>query len=161
MSWQRLRDDGSGSGFAVQELRADEADVWKAVSAFDRYQELISTVKSATPYEGPAGEIASPEVSRFKYIVSRIGLRLDVRFTKDEMHRYAEWQLDKQSWVLADSTGYWRVVPCAGRPGFVRVWFCVSVRLKARVPRFVISLVSRLGLRKATRWLQDEFASAA
>ena len=53
------------------------------------------------------------------------------------------------------SRGYWRVVPCADRPGIVRVWFCVSVQLSKRVPGFVVRLVSRLGLDKATRWLTD------
>ena len=41
------------------------------------------------------------------------------------------------------------------RPGIVRVWFCVSVRLKPLVPGFVVRLVSRLGLFKATKWLQS------
>ena len=95
------------------------------------------------------------------------GYLLDVvvnRWRRCEHRVHDPWhiqQLDKPSWVLADSTGYWRVVPCADRPGVVRVWFCVSVRLKARVPGFVIQLVSRLGLAKATRWLADLEAPAS
>ena len=64
-------------------------------------------------------------------------------------------RLDVPSWVLDDSTGYWRVEPVRDRPGAVRVWFCVAVKLKPLVPRFVVGLVSRLGLRKATKWLKD------
>ena len=52
-------------------------------------------------------------------------------------------------------TGYWFVEPVLDRPDMSRVWFCVSVRLNKRVPGFVVSLVSRLGLKKATSWLGD------
>lgn len=155
LRWQSLRPDGSGSGFLVQELHADADAVWSAVSGFDRYPELIPTVRTATAYDGPDGAATPAEVCFYSIIVSRIRLRLDVRFMLDEAQRYAEWQLDRQSWVLADSTGYWRVQPCAGRPGVVRVWFCVSVRLKDFVPAFIVKLVSRFGLSKATRWLAD------
>ena len=85
--------------------------------------------------------------------MSRICLQLDVRFKVDAAQRYAEWRLDRQSWVMADSTGYWLVESCEGRPGVVRVWFCVQVRLKSFVPPFIVKLVSRFGLRKATGWL--------
>jgi len=154
LRWQQPPGAGGiGSGFAVRELHADADDVWHAVSAFGRYNELISTVRTATPYNGPTAEPLG--VSRYSFIVSRIRLKLDVRFTVVDEQRYAMWQLDRQSWVLQDSTGYWRVVPCEDRPGVVRVWFCVAVKLSKRVPGFVVRLVSRLGLNKATRWLQD------
>lgn len=157
LRWQQPpgRGERSGRGFCVQELRADEADVWAAVSDFGRYPELISTVKTAAAYDGPPGVVDAANVCRYSFLVSRIRLRLDVRFSVDEAQRYASWQLDRPSWVLTDSSGYWRVQPCADRPGMVRVWFCVSVRLTARVPGFVIRLVSRLGLAKATRWLKE------
>lgn len=51
--------------------------------------------------------------------------------------------------------GYWLVEPLADRPGLVRVWFCVTVRLARLVPGFVVGLVSRLGLKKATSWVAD------
>ena len=66
-------------------------------------------------------------------------------------------------WWVRDSTrctprrvaGFWLVEEIAERPERCRVWFCVSVRLNKRVPGFVVSLVSRLGLKKATSWLGD------
>ena len=159
LRWQQPPDKGRpvGSGFAVQELRADADEVWRAVSAFGRYPELISTVRTATAYDPPEGTDADEpaNICRYSFLVSRIRLVLNVRFAVDEAQRYAAWRLDKPSWVLDDSTGYWRVQPVAGRPGVVRVWFCVSVRLNKLVPRFVVGLVSRLGLAKATRWLRD------
>lgn len=145
---------GAGSGFTVQEICADVDEVWRAVSGFSRYSELIPTVRTARAYDGPAGVVEPENVSRYSFLVSRIRLRLDVRFAVHESERYATWQLDRPSWVLRDSTGYWHVQPCTDRPGLVRVWFAVQVSLTKRVPGFVISLVSRLGLSKATKWLK-------
>jgi hypothetical protein len=154
LRWQQPPEKGGvGTGFAVQELHTDVDTVWKAVSAFDRYDELISTVRSVEAYGSSEDEI--PNTCRFTFIASRIRLRLDVRFLVDEAQRYAAWRLDRPSWVLSDSIGYWRVQAVEGRPGVVRVWFCVSVRLGRAVPGFVVALVSRLGLLKATRWLKQ------
>ena len=72
---------------------------------------------------------------------------------KDEALRHAAWELERPSWVLADSTGCWHVQPLDARPGYVRVWFCASVKLRARVPAFVQNLVSRLGLQRACGWV--------
>jgi len=144
-----------GSGFAVQELHADADEVFDALSAFGRYPELISTVRTATEYAAPEGaDDEPPNVSRYRFVVSRIRLVLNVCFAVDAAQRYASWRLDKPSWVLDDSTGYWRVQQLPERPGVLRVWFCVSVQLSPIVPNFVVGLVSRLGLRKATRWLK-------
>ena len=146
---------GVGSGFAALELCADANEVWEAVSGFSRYAELIPTVRTAAAYDGPTGATEPSNVCRYSFLVSRIRLRLDVRFAVDPALQYASWRLDRPSWVLQDSTGYWRVEPCTDRPGIVRVWFAVSVRLSKRVPGFVVSLVSRLGLSKATKWLRQ------
>ena len=164
LQWQQPPSAGGvGSGFIVRELTADANHIWQAVSAFGRYDELIKTVRTVTPYDddGPLDTAAAAALAadatwcRYTFIVSRIRLRLDVRFSVDTAQRCAMWQLDKQSWVLQDSTGYWRVEQCADRPNVVRVWFCVSVKLSKRVPGFVVRLVSRLGLDKATRWLKE------
>jgi len=157
LRWQQPPGAGGvGSGFAVQELHADADVVWEAVSGFGQYAKLISTVRTATPYDAPAdAAIEPPNVCRYSFLVSRLRLQLDVRFTVDAAQRFAAWRLDQPSWVLSDSRGYWQVEQCTDRPGVVRVWFCVSVRLKRAVPGLVVRLVSRLGLDKATRWLAD------
>ena len=158
LRWQQPPDKSNplGRGFAVQELCADADEVWQSVSAFSRYAELISTVRSATAYDPPDDVDEEPaNICRFRFIVSRIRLVLNVRFAVDDAQRYASWRLDRSSWVLDDSTGYWRVQPVPDRPGRVRVWFCVSVQLNPLVPGFVVRLVSRLGLSKATKWLKD------
>jgi len=149
---QQLNPDGFGSGFSVQDVRAAPDVVWEAVSDFDGYAGRIKTVRTATRY---AAEPESKEAVCYNFLVSRIRLILNVRFTVDNEARRASWELDKRSWVLEDSTGYWLVQALPSRPGFVRVWFCVSVRLNKRVPGFVVRLVSRLGLSKATKWIRD------
>ena len=95
-----------------------------------------------------------PETAFAQPYGGAIRLPLAVRFTVSDAERYATWVLDRPSWVLAESTGFWHVQPLPTRPGYVRVWFCVAVRLRARVPGFVVGLVSRLGLRKACFWVR-------
>jgi|TARA_B100000524_G_scaffold341728_1_gene236088 hypothetical protein len=139
-----------GTGFAVQDVRADADAVWSKVSAFNDYARLIKTVRSVTPYR-PSVPVAGTNC--YNFVVSRIRLQLNVRFRKDEALRHAAWELERPSWVLADSTGCWHVQPLDARPGYVRVWFCASVKLRARVPAFVQNLVSRLGLQRACGWV--------
>ena len=87
--------------YLLQELRADADDVWKAVSDFSRYPELISTVRTATAYDAPEGTGSeAANVCRYNFLVSRIRLVLNVRFVVDDSQRYASWQLDRPSWVL-------------------------------------------------------------
>ena len=96
----------------------------------------------------------APGESCYDFLVSRIRLPLAVRFTKHEPDKYVSWVLDRPSWILRESTGFWHVQPVPERQGYVRIWFCVAVRLTARVPGFVVSLVSRVGLRKACFWVR-------
>mmetsp|Transcript_16973 Transcript_16973/g.28309 ORF Transcript_16973/g.28309 Transcript_16973/m.28309 type:complete len:233 (+) Transcript_16973:23-721(+) len=141
-----------GGGFAVQDICASPGSVWRYVRDFDNYDSLIGTVRSATPYE-PKVQVEGTFC--YNFLVSRIRLQLNVRWCVNDDLRYASWTLERPSWVLLDSCGFWHVQPLPERPGFVRVWFCASVRLKQQVPGFVIRLVSRLGLAKACSWVSS------
>lgn len=156
---RQILDGPDGSGFAVQELRATPDEAWECVSNFDEYAQRIKTVRTVSMYtpepDSRFGALAPGETC-YDFLVSRIRLPLAVRFTMHDVatERYVTWVLDRPSWVLKESTGYWHVQAVPERPGYVRVWFCVAVRLTARVPRFVVGLVSRLGLRKACYWVR-------
>lgn len=154
---RQLLDGPDGSGFAVQEVRAGEEEAWRCISDFDTYAARVKTVRTVAPYvpesDGRFGVLA-PGESCYDFLVSRIRLPLAVRFTKHEPDKYVSWVLDRPSWILRESTGFWHVQPVPERQGYVRIWFCVAVRLTARVPGFVVSLVSRVGLRKACFWVR-------
>ena len=156
---RQILDGPDGSGFAVQEIRATPDEAWQCVSNFDEYAQRIKTVRTVSTYTPDAdsrfGALAPGEAC-YDFLVSRIRLPLAVRFTMHDVatERYVTWVLDRPSWVLRESTGYWHVQAVPERQGYVRVWFCVAVRLTARVPRFVVGLVSRLGLRKACFWVR-------
>jgi len=156
---RQILDGPDGSGFAVQEIRASPDEAWHCVSDFDGYAQRIKTVRTVSRYtpepDSRFGALAPGETC-YDFLVSRIRLPLAVRFTMHDVatERYVTWVLDRPSWVLRESTGYWHVQVVPDRPGYVRVWFCVAVRLTARVPRFVVGLVSRLGLRKACYWVR-------
>jgi len=144
--------DGVGNGFAVQDILVDADHVWQCMRNFDGYPDLIGTVKRSTPYEP---ELEVHDTMCYNILVSRIRLQLNVRFHTDDEQKYIYWTLERPSWVLADSSGFWYVQELEERPGYVRVWFFAAVLLKARVPGFVINLVSNLGLRKACSWWED------
>jgi len=142
--------EGVGSGYAVQHIRAEPDTVWTCMRDFDSYDSLIGTVKRVTAYEP---EVQVPGTVCYNFLVSRIRLQLNVRWRVDDDQRYASWTLERPSWVLTDSSGFWHVEDVGG--GMVRVWFFAAVTLKKRVPGFVVGLVSRLGLRKACSWWED------
>ncbi|KAL1525913.1 hypothetical protein AB1Y20_020740 [Prymnesium parvum] len=144
---------GTGFGFSVQEVCLSPRSAFEIVRDFDAYAERITTVRKATRYTSEVPGMQ--EELCYSFLVSRIRLVLNVRFNIDPAARRVAWQLDKRSWVLEDSSGYWLVEPVLNRPDMSRVWFCVSVRLNKRVPGFVVSLVSRYGLKKATSWIAE------
>uniref|UniRef100_A0A7S0NQI3 Coenzyme Q-binding protein COQ10 START domain-containing protein n=1 Tax=Calcidiscus leptoporus TaxID=127549 RepID=A0A7S0NQI3_9EUKA len=125
--------------------------VWRCIRNFDSYDTLIGTVKRVSRYDP---EVNVPGTMCYNFLVSRIRLQLNVRWRLDDSQRYASWTLERPSWVLADSSGFWHVQELPEQ-GTVRVWFFAAVALKARVPGFVVGLVSRLGLRKACSWWDD------
>ena len=143
-------DGKQGSGYAVQDIKADANAVWRCVSDFERYDSLIGTVREAAEYEP---ERPVDGTSCYSFLVSRIRLKLNVRFCVSDEERFAYWTLERPSWVLNDSDGFWHVQALEGEQGMVRVWFCVGVVLSPLVPGFVVNLVSRVGLTKAFSWV--------
>jgi len=87
---------GGGSGFAVQDIRADPATVWRCISDFTSYDRLISTVRTAQAY---SPTLVIPGTGCYRFTVSRLRLCLDVRFCVDDEQRYAYWSLEQPSWV--------------------------------------------------------------
>ena len=87
---------GSGSGYAVQDIRADPDKVWRHISDFTAYDRLIGTVRTAQAYS-PTQVI--PGTGCYRFTVSRLRLCLDVRFCVDDDLRYAYWTLEQPSWV--------------------------------------------------------------
>lgn len=142
----------TGSGVSVQDVRASPADVFRAVSAFGGYAARIKTVRAVT-VSSQAGENtrALIEVSRFK-------LKLYVNFTTYAPARYVAWTLDRDvpTPFIRECVGYWHVEDLGNaRPGWSRVWFVVRVRLRPFVPKVIEGLVARVGLRRATTWIQS------
>jgi hypothetical protein len=107
---------GSGSGYAVQDIRADPDVVWRHISDFTAYDRLISTVRSAQAYS-PTQVI--PGTICYRFTVSRLRLCLDVRFCVDDDSRYAYWTLEQPSWVRRAPLQRARLGPsaCSARAG--------------------------------------------
>lgn len=141
----------TGSGLSVQDVRANAADVFRAVSSFGEYASLIKTVRnvSISAHSGTNTK-ALIEVSRFK-------LKLYVNFTTYGPAQYVAWTLDRDrpTPFIRECVGYWYVEDLGeARPGWTRVWFVVRVRLRPFVPKIIEMLVARVGLRRATTWIQ-------
>lgn len=142
----------TGSGMSVQDVRADPDDVFRAVSSFSEYASRIKTVRTVT-VSSQSGRTTKAliEVSRFK-------LKLYVNFTTYDTARYVAWTLDRDipTPFIRECVGYWYVEDLGeARPGWSRVWFVVRVRLRPFVPKIIEALVARVGLRRATTWIQS------
>lgn len=137
----------TGSGISVQDVALEPDAVWERVSAFRDYESLIKTVRNVDIYHEDGSNIkALIEVSRFK-------LQLYVNFTVYDDTRTVAWTLDssRTTRFIRECVGCWYVQPL--EPGRSRVWFIVRVRLASFVPRIIESLVARVGLRRATKWI--------
>ncbi|KAJ1623469.1 hypothetical protein T492DRAFT_297184 [Pavlovales sp. CCMP2436] len=141
----------TGSGLSVQDVRAHPDEVFRALASFEDYVSSIDTVRTvAISSRSGNNTKARIEVSRFK-------LKLNVNFTTHTPQRFIAWTLDRENPTpfIRECVGYWHVEDLTHvRPGWSRVWFVVRVRLRPYVPKIIEGLVARVGLRRATNWIQ-------
>ncbi len=57
---------------------------------------------------------------------------------------------------LDDSVGYWRVTPSEVDAGKSLVTYSAAVKLKSRVPAFIINLIVKSRLKQATHWVKEQ-----
>lgn len=140
----------TGSGISVQDVSAPADVVFEQIADFPMYKARIKTVRHVEMFadEGPSAS-ALIEVSRFR-------LQLFVDFVRHMKERCVAWTLndDRPTTFINECVGYWLVEELSVEPPRSRVWFVVRVRLWNFVPRVIEGLVARVGLRRATTWIE-------
>ena len=57
---------------------------------------------------------------------------------------------------LDDSVSYWRVTPSEVDAGKSLVTYSAAVKLKSKVPAFIINLILKFRLKQATHWVKEQ-----
>lgn len=60
-----------------------------------------------------------------------------------------------------DCVGAWYVEPHPYKMGWSRAWFSNDIKLRVKIPEFLMDFVKKQGLRDATSWVRKESEKAA
>jgi hypothetical protein len=139
--------EGGGSGVAVQRIGAAPAQVWAVILDHDRYDERVSTVRSATAYRR--------EGERFWLDMqsSILGFKTAL-YTINTVHRdqgWMAWSLDRdRTSDVEDLVGYWLIV---AEGAGTRLEHGTTLALRG-VPDFVARYLTREALLDGTAWVK-------
>lgn len=158
---RQTRDGVTGNGFVVMDLEASPETVWSLLLDFERYPEMISTVRSAALRPG-----STLERARATFVLSKFLLEVNVVHQFDRRRQQLRFCLDSasQNLIMKQADGFWYVetpdVAEGLKPGHVRIWFGASIRVSRIVPRWVTDYAAQRALRRATAWLRPTITEA-
>lgn len=151
---RQTRDRNCGSGFVVQDIQASPAAVMSKLASFDRYSELIPTVRRVEMGE------TTPTRTKATFVLSKFCIKADVVQRVDLEANTLEFTLDTvrrrpmRSMVLKEACGYWFIEEPPERPGYSRVWLSATLTVSRAVPNWLIDYASNRALPRATTWLK-------
>lgn len=153
------RSGAHGGGFLVQDVRGTPEAVWSLLTDYERYDQIIGTVRSSSVRAG-----STPQCARATFTLSKFLLEVSVLHIFDEPRQMLKFSLDAAStnYILKEAEGLWFIDTAADglKPGHVRVWFQASVRVSRLVPASIVDYAANRALRRATSWLPDAVAAA-
>ena len=155
----QTRDGPEGSGFVVHDVKGSAAAVWSLLTDYERYSEVIGTVRRSRVRAGSTRQCARASFTLSKFLLEVSVLHL---FHSDRQHLTFSLDPASANLVLKRAEGMWFVETAAEglRAGHVRVWFGASVRVSRLVPSLVVNYAAGRALRRATTWLRPAVAEA-
>lgn len=151
---KQYREERTGSGYVAMDIRGSPGDAWALLTDYAEYESLIDTVRRATIQPG-----GTPNRTLATYVLSKFQLEVSVVQQFDEASQQLSFTLDESSrnLILKDAQGIWIVESKAKglKPGYVRVWLCVSIRVSRAVPRKIVDYAAKRALPRATTWLRS------
>lgn len=153
---QRQGDSG-GAGVAVQLIEAPAAVVWDTILRYDKYDDWVKNVTSATIYRSEG------EVFHLDMQLSILGFKSGM-YTVNTVRRdqgYMSWTLDyDRRSDVDDNVGYWRVEQLREEPPLTRLEYSAEMRMSG-VPEFIVSYLTRDSLPEGTGWVKQRAEEAA
>lgn len=163
-----------GSGFVVLDVEAPDFCVWECLLDFDRYPELIGTVRSMQmftnthlkqsyvaerPVESHKLLYGRASITRAKFVLSKFKLNIAAvhKYTPHPDGHFMEFSLDKanRNIVLKHAKGIWYTEKEPdGRKGVTRVWLLCELSVSSVLPKFVVDYTAERAMPRATKWLK-------
>ena len=144
------KNDGGGSGEAVQYIHAPASVVWDVILDYPRYPERVDNVVSAKVYEKSGTTLYVDMKS------SIVGFK-NVIYSKNEIHRdqgWMAWTLDyRRTSDVKDLTGYWRVEQIRDNPPLTRVDHATNLAISG-VTGFVVKYLTEQSHVDGTAWVK-------
>jgi hypothetical protein len=156
---KQSRTGRSGYGLVVVDVPAEESVVFNTLCDFDRYAELISTIR--------AGRISrqSDKIVRAEYFLSKFMLKVNILHTVIPEQHLIRFQLDpsRPNLVMRVADGFWftETVPPVDESSTTprtRVWLSANIMASRLVPSLIVDYAAYKALPRATTWLQPYFS---
>jgi hypothetical protein len=148
------RDGRSGNGLVVVDVKASVDEIFDALASFDKYEEMIPTVRGAQIYS------STQDTTVAEFSLSRFRLKINVINFVYREKRVIKFSLDpsRPNLVLRQADGFWYVEKLVDRPGYSRVWLSASVIASRLIPTVIVDYAAMRALPRASSWLQPYFA---
>lgn len=151
-------EDTGGRGIAIQDIAAPPGVVWSRITGYENYPEWVGPVKEAEVYRTEGNDTYTRvKISGFLY--------------KYEYFLHNTWhpEHDVLTWVLDydrrsdfdDCVGAWFVEAHPEKEEWSRAWFSSDLKLRAKIPGFLMNFIKKQGLKDATSWVKEESEKAA
>lgn len=150
-----------GTGWVVLEVAADHDLIFDSLTKFDKYMDVIPTVRRSTIYGGSAAR----NCAKVQYSLSRFRIKVNIVNTVQREEGLIHFSLDSErssrgsGLVIKQADGFWHVHPCHDRPGYSRVWLSAALVISPLVPTSFVDYAACRALPRATNWIQPHFES--
>ena len=140
---------------AIFRVQANPSTVWSVIKDFDHYPNWIEDITAINIYRQEDREIYVRFDAESRYAgKSTWYARHDYPVDDRE---WGTWTLDYNNLSdLDDSVGYWRVSPLEGNPEHSMVVYSASLKLKSKIPQFIVGFVVKARLKQATLWVKEQ-----
>ena len=140
---------------AIFHVQANPSTVWSVIKDFEHYPGWIVDIKATDIYRREGSEIYVRFDAKSKYAgKSTWFARHDY---PDDDRDWGTWTLDYDHLSdLDDSVGYWRVSPLQENPEHSIVVYSASLKLKSKIPSFIIGFIVKARLKQATLWVREQ-----
>ena len=140
---------------AIFHVQVNPSTVWSVIKDFEHYPRWIADIKATDIYRREGSEIYVRFDAENKYAG---------KSTWFARHDYPDGDRDWGTWTLDydhlsdldDSVGYWRVSPLQENPEHSIVVYSASLKLKSKIPSFIIGFIVKARLKKATLWVREQ-----